>query len=204
MGLALKQAQTDNVSISFVGDGGVDEGVFFESLNLAALLNVPVLFIVENNGYSTITSQERRQAAVDVVAKAQSIGVDSVAVDGNNVLEVYETCQQTLESIRRDQRPRLIEAVTFRLCAHVGPGTDFGGGRRPEEELERWIPRDPLRMLEQRIEHEVKDGIQHLHGIQEQVVAEIDLVFETAKRHFDEVNEREKLEAPPPPDPSRV
>jgi TPP-dependent pyruvate/acetoin dehydrogenase alpha subunit len=204
MGLALKQARTDNVCVSFVGDGGVDEGVFFESLNLAALFNVPVLFVVENNGYSTITSQESRQAAIDVAAKARSFGVDSVSVDGNNVLEVYETCQQVLESIRRDQRPRLIEAVTFRLCAHVGPGTDFGSGRRPEEELERWAPRDPLRLLEQQIEREVRDGVQRLAEIQEQVLAEINGVFETAQRHFNEVNEREKLEAPRPPDPSRV
>jgi TPP-dependent pyruvate/acetoin dehydrogenase alpha subunit len=204
MGLALKQAQTDNVCISFVGDGGVDEGAFFESLNLAALLNVPVLFVVENNGYSTITPQTLRQATLDVCAKARSFGVDSVSIDGNDVLEVYETCQRTLAAIRHDQRPRLIEAVTFRLCAHVGPGSDFGGGRRPEEELERWLPRDPLRRLEQRVEHEVRDGVQRLHEIQEQVLAEINLVFETTKRHFNEVNEREKLAAPRPPDPSRV
>ncbi len=204
MGLALKQARTDDVCIGFVGDGGVDEGAFFESLNLAALLNVPVLFVVENNGYSTITAQELRQAAVDVCAKARSLGVESQSIDGNNVLEVYETCQRVLESIRRDQRPRLIEAVTFRLCAHVGPGSDFGGGRRPEAELERWLPRDPLRLLEQRIEHDVPDSARRLDEIREQVLSEIDVAFETAKRHFDEVNEREKLEAPRPPDPSRV
>ena len=204
MGLALKQAGTDNICVSFAGDGGVDEGAFFESLNLAALLNVPVLFVVENNGYSTITPQALRQAAVDVCAKARSFGIDSLAVDGNDIVEVYETCHRLIEQMRNDQQPRLVEARTYRLCAHVGPGTDFGSGRRPEEERASWMLRDPLRLFEARIERDVPIGSVRLREIQEQVVEEVGAAFESAKKRFDEVNAREKLAAPRPPDPNRV
>ena len=204
MALALKQAGTDNVCVSFTGDGGVDEGAFFESLNLAALLNVPVLFVVENNGYSTITPQALRQAAVDVCSKARSFGVDSVAVDGNDVLQVYQTSLHLIEQMRADRRPRLIEMKTFRLCAHVGPGSDFGDGRRPEEELAQWTPRDPLRVIVDRIERDIPASSNLLLEIHDQVTAEIGAAFESAKERFDEVNAREKLAAPRPPDPNRV
>ena len=204
MGLALKQTGTDNVCVSFAGDGGVDEGVFFESLNLAALLNVPVLFVVENNGYSTITPQALRQAAVDTCAKAHSFGVDSVAVDGNDVVQVHQTSSRLIELMRDDRRPRLIEMKTFRLCAHVGPGSDFGGGRRPEEELEQWTPRDPLRVIAAQIELNLPVHSALLREIQDRVTAEVEAVFESAKQRFEEVNGREKLAAPRPPDPNRV
>jgi len=204
MGLALKQAGTDCLSISFTGDGGGDEGAFYESLNLAALLDVPVLFVFENNRYSTITPQAKRQAALDVIAKAHSFGVDGVSVDGNDALQVYETCLQAMDNIRQRQCPFLIEAVTYRLCAHVGPGSDFGSGRRPETELEEWRSREPLGRLASRIVHKWPDAVALISAAHEQVLAEIDAAFESAKRRFDEVNARVGLAAPKPPDPSRV
>lgn len=204
MGLALKQAGTDNICVSFSGDGGVDEGAFFESLNLAALLNVPVLFVVENNGYSTITPQAVRQAAVDVCAKARSFGVDSLVVDGNDVVQAYQTSHHLIEQMRGDRRPRLIEMKTFRLCAHVGPGSDFGDGRRPEEELAQWMPHDPLRVIAAQIEENLPASGALLREIQDQVTAEVKAVFESAKQRFEEANAREQLAAPRPPDPNRV
>jgi len=204
MGLALKQARTDDLCVSFMGDGGADEGPFFESLNLAALLNVPVLFVLENNHYSTITPQNRRQAALDTVAKSQALGVEAVSLDGNDVVQVYETCHQVLDHIRASQRPFLIEAVTYRLCAHVGPGSDFGNGRRSEAELAKWLPHEPLGALESRIKQEHLDGAERMSVVQAQVLGEIDAAFESAKRRFDELNARIGLVAPKPPDPSRV
>ena len=122
IGLALKQWGVAGVSIGFSGDGGTDEGAFYESLNLAALLQLPVLFVVENNGYSTLTPQAKRQASPDVVAKAKSFGVDGLTVDGNDALAVHREAEAMLRSIRSTHRPLLLEAVTYRMGAHVGPG----------------------------------------------------------------------------------
>ena len=204
MGLGLKQAKTDNLCISFMGDGGVDEGTLFESLNLAALLKVPVLFVMENNRYSTITPQNKRHAALDTVAKSQALGVEAMSLDGNDVIQVYETGRQVLSHIRASQQPFLIEATTYRLCAHVGPGSDFGHGRRPETELAEWLPREPLGAIESRIKQECLDGAERISIVQAQMLDAINAAFESAKRRFDEINARVGLAAPKPPDPNRV
>jgi pyruvate dehydrogenase E1 component alpha subunit len=127
-----------------------------------------------------------------------------VSVDGNDAVQVYETCLPAMDNIRQRQRPFLIEAVTYRLCAHVGPGSDFGPGRRPETELEEWRSREPLGRLASRIIHERPNGAALISAAQAHVLAEVDTVFESAKRRFDEVNARVGLAAPKPPDPSRV
>ena len=204
MGLALKQAGTDNVCIGFAGDGGTDEGVFYESLNLAALLRVPILFVVENNGYSTLTPLVKRQASPDVVSKARSFGVDGISVDGNDVIEVYRATQGILDSVRKTCRPFLLEAVTYRLCAHVGPGSDFGAGRRPEAELMEWQTRDPIGLLRKRIEREMPALSLKIAEIEQQVLAKVDTAFEASKSCFEAINARIGLPAPEPPDPSKV
>lgn len=204
MGLALKQAGTDNICIGFAGDGGTDEGVFYESLNLAALLRVPILFVVENNGYATLTPQAKRQASPDVLPKARSFGVEGISVDGNDVIEVHRTTQVILDRIRKNCRPFLLEAVTYRLCSHVGPGSDFGEGYRPEAEGKEWQARDPITLLAERIEREMPALSPKIAEIERQVVDRIDTVFEASKRRFEAINAQIGLIAPDPPDPSKV
>lgn len=204
MGLALKQKGTDDVCIGFAGDGGTDEGVFYESLNLAVLLRVPVLFVVENNGYATLTPQVKRQASPDVVSKARSFGVDGISVDGNDVIEVWRAAQGKLDGVRKTCRPFLLEAVTYRLCAHVGPGSDFGVGGRPEAELVEWQSHDPIGLLRKRIDLEMPALSLKIAEIEQQVLAKVDTAFEESKSCFETINARISLPAPEPPDPSKV
>jgi pyruvate dehydrogenase E1 component alpha subunit len=204
IGLALKQAGTDNLCIGFSGDGAADQGVFYESLNLAALLQVPVLFVVENNGYSVLTPQVHRQASPNIVLKARSFGVDGMTVDGNDVIEVYRTTQEISDIVRKTSRPFLLEAVTYRLCSHVGPGADFGIGRRPKAELTKWKARDPLGLLRKRIEQQMPNLSTRLVEIEKQVSGKVDSAFQISKLKFKAINARINLPAPEPPDPSKV
>lgn len=204
MALALKQQATDDICVAFTGDGGTDEGAFYESLNLAALLKLPVLFVVENNGYSVLTPQAGRQASPDVLAKARSFGVAGISIDGNDVLEVYETARQAINEMRRTGRPFLLEAVTYRLYPHVGPGSDFGNGGRPQEELLVWKEKEPLRRLKVKIENDYEDLAPQCPQIEKQVMERINNAFESAKTRFAIKNAEAGLVAPRPPDPSRV
>lgn len=204
IGLALKQAGTDNLCFGFSGDGAADQGVFYESLNMAALLQVPVLFVVENNGYSVLTPQVHRQASPNVVLKARSFGVDGMTVDGNDVIEVYRATQEISEIVRKKYCPFLLEAVTYRLCSHVGPSADFGIGRRPKTELNEWKARDPLGLLRKRIEQEMPNLSPRIVEIEKQVSDKVDRAFQTSEHKFKAINARINLPAPEPPDPSKV
>lgn len=204
MALALKQQASDGICIGFTGDGGTDEGAFYESLNLAALLSLPVLFVVENNSYSVLTPQAKRQANPDAVAKARSFGVESISIDGNDALEVYETARQATNEMRRRGQPFLLEAITYRLYPHVGPGSDFGEGGRPEEELFVWMEKEPLRRLKMKIQNEYRDLAPQCPQIEKQVLERINQAFESAKTRFAIKNAEVGLAAPKPPDPSRV
>ena len=204
MGLALKQQGTDDISIGFVGDGGTDEGAFYESLNLAALLKLPVLFVFENNGYSVLTPQAKRQANPDVVAKAGSFGVRGASIDGNDVLGVYETAHQIIDEIRHNGQPFLLEARTYRLYPHVGSGSDFGNGGRPEEELRVWMGEEPIQRLRAKIQSEYSDPAIHFSRVEEQVLERTDKAFEGAKTRFAAKNAVVGLVAPNPPDPNQV
>ncbi len=204
IGLALKQRGTDNISIGFVGDGGTDEGAFYESLNLAALLKLPVLFVVENNRYSVLTPQAKRQAHPDVVTKARSFGVKGISIDGNDVLGVYETAHRIINEMRHNSQPFLLEAITYRLYPHVGPGSDFGKGKRPEEELRAWMKKEPIQRLKVKIQNEYPDLTMQVIQVEKQVLERVNNVFEGAKARFAVKNAEVGLVAPKPPDPNQV
>lgn len=197
--LAHKRAGDGNISIAFTGDGGIDEGSFWEALNLAAVLRLPVLFLVENNGYSTLTSQVNRQASLDLIAKGSAFGVESLQVDGNDVMEVAATAAAVIGRLRSGQGPFLLEATTFRYVSHVGVVSDWGAGR-PVEECEQWPACDPVLRFEQ-------SGLlapSEAAAVRARVDHQVDDAFQTAIAAFEAVNAIEQLAAPPPPNPSRV
>lgn len=198
-GFAHQRAGEGNISFAMTGDGGVDEGSFWEALNLAALLRLPVLFVVENNGYSTLTPQRARQAAVDMSAKASSFGVGSASVDGNDVIEVDRVVSGMVEQLRAGEGPLVVEARTFRYVAHVGVVSDWGNGR-PLPEREVWPACDPLVRLEQA---GVVPG-DELASVRSRVQVAVDDAFVAAIAAFEARNAVEHLEAPPPPSASRA
>ena len=154
VGLALADARLERraVTACFFGDGAVSEGVFHESLNLAALWRLPVLFLCENNLYAMGTALERAQAQTDIVRKGEADGVPGEAVDGMDVMAVEAAARRAADAVRSGSGPRLIEARTYRFRAHSMYDPDL---YRTKEEIERWKARDPITLF---------IGAQRAHG----------------------------------------
>ena len=136
------------VSVAFFGDGAVDEGVFYESLNFAALKKLPVIFVCENNFYAVCSPQNKRQLKDDIYRRAECLSVPGYRVDGNNVIEVYRTAKNAVNNARKGKGPSLIECRTYRWRGHVGPESDIKLGYRTQEELDEWMERCPVTNFE--------------------------------------------------------
>lgn len=147
VGLALadKLQGKARVTACFFGDGAAAEGEFHESLNLAALWKLPVLFLCENNLYAMGTALSRHQAQPDIVLKAQAEGVPAEAVDGMDVLAVEEATKRAAESVRGGKGPALLEYRTYRFRAHSMYDAEL---YRTKDEVEQWKQRDPIAIFE--------------------------------------------------------
>jgi pyruvate dehydrogenase E1 component alpha subunit len=142
-GLALAEKMQGGAGVvaCFFGDGAVDEGEFSESLNLAALWKLPVVFVCENNLYAMGTALARHQAQTDIGPKAEGLGVPAAVVDGMDVLAVEAAMRDTVEAVRRTGGPRFLEARTYRFRAHSMSDPEL---YRTKEEVEQWKQRDPI------------------------------------------------------------
>ena len=151
VGLALADRLRARPAITacFFGDGAVAEGEFHESLNLAALWHLPVLFLCENNLYAMGTALSRHQSQTDIARKAQAYDIASAAVDGMDVLAVEAAARRAAEAVRRDGRPYLLELRTYRFRAHSMYDPDL---YRSKDEIAAWKQRDPIRLLRARLE----------------------------------------------------
>jgi TPP-dependent pyruvate/acetoin dehydrogenase alpha subunit len=146
--LQLKRRGAKAVAVSFFGDGATNEGSFHESLNLASLWALPVVYVCENNLYGEFTRQDHHQVIKDVADRASSYGLPGMVVDGNDVLAVREAALLAVGRARRGEGPTLLEAKTYRHRGH------FEGDMaryRPKEEVEHWMARDPIELLWQRL-----------------------------------------------------
>lgn len=146
--LAFSIQKKNGVSVAFFGDGAVNEGVFYESLNFASLKKLPVIFVCENNLYSTHMPISACLANTDIYKMAEAFNISSVRIDGNNVREVFKTANKAIENARRGKGPALIECMTYRWRGHVGPNFDVDKGLRSKDELEYWMDRCPIKALE--------------------------------------------------------
>lgn len=150
--LALRmQGRTSVVAVSF-GDGAVEEGVFHETLNFAALQQLPIVFICENNLYSVNTHIRDRQAQVEIFRRAESQGLPGVLVDGNDAEGVYREAAHAIARARGGDGPTLLECRTYRFIEHCGVNEDPDLGYRAAEEVARWRARDPLELGKRLIE----------------------------------------------------
>ena len=146
--LALYMQGKDTVSVAFFGDGAANEGAFYESLNFASLKRLPVIFVCENNLYSTHMPISACLADSIIYKKAESFRMPGVRVDGNNVVEVFKVAQRAVEDARRGNGPTLIECMTYRWRGHVGPDFDLDKDLRSKQELDYWMNKCPIRALE--------------------------------------------------------
>lgn len=133
------------VTVVFNGDGGTSEGDFHEALNVAAVWDLPVIFLIENNGYGLSTPSNEQFRCKQFIDKAIGYGIEGVKVDGNNVVEVYETVKSLAEKMRKDPKPILLECITFRMRGHEeASGTKYV----PKKLMDEWAKKDPLENYE--------------------------------------------------------
>lgn len=145
--LAARIKKETKVTVSFFGDGASGEGGLYESLNFAALKKLPIIFICENNLYSTHLPVTQIRVERKISEIARPFGIKSCTADGNDVLEVYKIARRAVSLCRRGLGPVFIEFLTFRLRGHVGPSDTIKGNHhdiRPKEQINLWKEKDPL------------------------------------------------------------
>jgi 2-oxoisovalerate dehydrogenase E1 component len=144
--LAHKLKNENKVAVAFSGDGGTSEGDFHEALNTAAVWDLPVIFVIENNGYGLSTPVNEQYRCFSLVDKAKGYGMEGIRIDGNNLLEVYDTIKGVREYCINNQKPYLIECMTFRMRGHEEAS---GVKYVPPELFELWAKKDPVKNFEQ-------------------------------------------------------
>ena len=149
LGFSLKAKQ--GIAIVGLGDGAVDEGVFWEAVNYAELCKLPVVFVCENNGYSTYSPQLKRQTLDNIHEKVAAFGLKSRAVFGNDVLSLFAVLKETFDSVREGNGPAFVEVYTYRWKGHVGPEDDDYVGYRSSDEISFWHRNCPIQILEKEL-----------------------------------------------------
>ena len=173
-GYTFKLLKTDRVSVAFFGDGAVNNGAFHEGINLASIWGLPVLFVCENNQYATEVPFAQATRNTNVAERGQAYGLPGVAVDGNDVVAVYQVAGEAVRRARAGAGPTLIECKTYRLRGHAEGMRDVG--YRTAEEVEEWRQRCPIKRLRERL---LADGTAGSAAI-DQVEAEVEAVVEDA------------------------
>ena len=143
--LATKLRGERRVSVAFFGDGAMEEGHFHESMNLAALYRLPVVFVCENNLYASHMSLLERRVADNLVEAASMHGLVGESLDGNDVLEVRRAATDAVARAREGLGPTLLECRTYRWRGHVGASWDYDVGVKRRDELSDWLPKDPIK-----------------------------------------------------------
>lgn len=169
--ISIVMQKEKRIAVSFFGDAATEEGVFAESINFAVLRQLPVLFICENNMYSTNTPIRDRQPIRPIYKMVEAMGMESNHEDGNDVENVYELSKRVIAHMKKDRKPRFLEFATYRQREHCGPNED-PVGYRPASEKAVWKTRDPLR---NRLGKEYD-------AMRDQITKEIDHAFAFAKQ----------------------
>ncbi len=175
--LANQLAGENKATLVFSGDGGASEGDFHEALNVAAVWDLPVIFVIENNGYGLSTPSDEQFKFKNFIDKGPGYGIDAVKIDGNNVLEVYDTISQLASNIRKNPRPILVEAMTFRMRGHEeASGTKYV----PKELMEKWAKKDPLENFESFLLQQKVIDKAFIKSLRAKIQKDIDKGLETA------------------------
>src|SRR5436190_13225666 len=180
-GIALgnRLQKRPHVTAVFNGDGGTSEGDFHEAVNVAAVWDLPVIFVIENNGYGLSTPSNEQFRCKSFVDKAVGYGIEGVQVDGNNILDVYHTVASLAESIRKNPRPVLLECITFRMRGHEeASGTKYV----PKKLMDEWAKKDPVANYEDFLIAENTLDKKHIDDVRIKIKKEIEAGLEIAFR----------------------
>jgi len=170
-GLASDYLGTEDATLCTFGDGASNQGTFGETMNLAALWHLPVVFLVTNNQFGMGTALERHSAVTDLRLKGESFGVPGMRCDGMDVLDTYAVVSEALRIAREERRPTLVEAVTYRFRGHsMADPEEY----RTKAQVEEWRQRDPIEMFTHRLEAEGVLAAGEAQQLDEQAVARVD------------------------------
>ena len=192
-GIALgsKLKKEKKITVVFNGDGGTSEGDFHEAVNVAAVWDLPVIFVIENNGYGLSTPSQEQFRCKQFVDKAIGYGIEGVKIDGNNILEVFDTVRSLAASMRKKPRPILLECITFRMRGHEeASGTKYV----PKKLMEEWAKKDPLVNYEKYLIGEKVIDKKFVDTLRKNIKNEIDTGLEAAfKETYPEANTQDEL-----------
>jgi len=179
---AFQMDQQPRVAACFFGDGAAEEGIFHEALNFAVVKQLPVIFVCENNGYSTHTPLHVRQpAGIQIADRARTYQLPSVQVDGNDVFAVASAAAEAVERARSGQGPSFLECLTYRWREHVGPLWDYDWGYRTKDEVDSWIARCPIAQATASLIADQVCTAAELSQWRDEVQKEVDRAVVTAK-----------------------
>jgi TPP-dependent pyruvate/acetoin dehydrogenase alpha subunit len=178
--LAFQMDGKKNVAVAVFGDATVEEGVFAESVNFAVTKKLPVLFLCENNLYSTHSSLKVRQPGSAISVRVGIPELPTSQIDGNDVVLVYETLQRAVDYIRRTGLPYFVECMTYRIREHVGPLNDWDRGYRTKEEVDSWIAKCPIARLSKKLADEKVMTLQEIENEEKKYAKMADDAYELA------------------------
>ena len=180
---AEKMLGAGNIAISFVGDAVLETGVFYETMNLAAVKNLPLLIVIEDNGYSTFADKSARVPKTREIEKLiQGIGLNFLSGNGDDVTEVAQISNIAIREVRKNV-PYVLQFETFRRYEHCGPNIDDSLGYRTDSELDSYAKRDPLEVLKQKVIASQCSSIDELGSIDSLISKYVDGIYEEAIRN---------------------
>ena len=176
-GYALKMKGTDNVVVSFFGDGASNTATFHEGINLGSILKVPVIYVCENNGFAISKPQKKAMNIVDISARASAYGIPGVSIDGSDVMAIYEAAKEAIERARRGEGPSLIEVKTCRLHGHFEGDPQV---YRSKEDIERCKEKDPVKRFKKALIEKGVISEEEAENLSKKVKKEVNEAFEYA------------------------
>ncbi|WP_305781548.1 thiamine pyrophosphate-dependent dehydrogenase E1 component subunit alpha [Paenibacillus sp. EPM92] len=177
--LTAKMTGTDRVSVTFFGDGAINQGVVYEAMNLAAIWDLPVVFVCENNLYSEMTPIQFSLKNKDLIDRAEGVRIPGIIVDGNDVEAVFNVTTEAVERARRGEGPTFIEAKTYRLNGHMyGDSETY----RSKEEVAAWWEKEPIKRLGAKLVASGEASADELEAINHEVLQEIARAAEFARQ----------------------
>ncbi len=186
-GFSAKIRKTDQISVCFFGDGAANQGVFLESINIAATMKLPVVYVCENNGYGVNTKWSKIANHPNIADRAFGLGLPGKIVDGQDVIAVYDASAKAVARARNGEGPTLLECKTYRYRGHCG----IWGDPRDPQELAEWKKRDPIVMFAEKLISEKMLTEKQLQDIEQAIEKELDEAIEFAEKS-------------PPPDPKEA
>ena len=183
LALSIKQKSEERISVVYLGDGAVEEGVFYESVNFAVLHKLPVLFVCENNFYSVYSPLSVRQPQDRAIHRmVEGMGCPSSFGDGNDIFTLYPLLKEAVDAVRAGNGPRFVELETYRHREHCGPFFDDHLNYRPEPQVDHWKSRDPITLCSEALTQRAWCTQDAIAQLKDTTQARVDQAFVTAQQ----------------------